>query len=172
MEKIITYAIVFVILGGLIGYFLGSFTKSQNEEELFAVNEADLQDCQSELDRYKKAIDTVFPPSPEEVFSIGGEIKSIDYNLIVIETMSLDERYLPGEEQKMEERRINIGSNTKIFKWSMPVFQELKDNEILPEPKETSIKLTDLKAGDFIGVEASENIKTKKEFTATKIIMT
>lgn len=159
MKNIFIYGIIFIIMGALIGYFLGS-------------DKTSLQNCHSELDRYKKYIDNTFPPVPDEVFSIGGEIKSIDNDMIVLETVPLDEPIFPGEEPKTEERKIRIGSNTKFVRLINLVIPTSEEDKIAEGPQETPIELTDLKAGDFIGVESSENIKSKKEFTATRIIIT
>lgn len=170
MKVMLVCGLVLIIIGGLIGYFLGVSKINQAELGILSNSEADLQNCQSELERYKKAIDFAFP-SPEEVFFVGGEIKFIENNIIVVETASLDEMILPGEEQKLEEIRVNVGSNTKIIKFSFPDFSELKEGDMLPEPKETSAKLSDLKPGDIITAESDKNIKSRKEFTASRIII-
>jgi len=139
---------VVVVIVGLVGYYIGTLYSS------------------AELNRYKKAVDEFFPPTPDEVFSISGTIKIINNN-IVLEIASLEERTLPGEESEMEERTVNLNSETQIIEQTFPGILD----EGIPDMQETFIELSNLNVGDIITVEADENIKTKKEFTASKIIL-
>lgn len=139
---------VVVVIVGLIGYYIGTISSS------------------NELNRYKNALDIFYPELPDEIFSITGTVTSIS-DEIIIEIESLEERVLPGEEYKMEERVVNINTETKIVKWNPYLI--IEENPL--ELQETSILLSELKTGDRISVQASENIKIKKEFTATKIVL-
>jgi len=135
--------IALIVIVGLVGYYIGT-----------------------EFNKYKTALDIFYPPIPNEVFTISGTIKTINDN-IVLEIASLEERTLPGEEPKIEERVILLNSETKIVEQTFP---EILDEE-MPGMQDTSIELSNLNVGDIIRVEADENIKTKKEFTASKIIL-
>lgn len=139
-------AIIFILVGGVAGYFIGTMNDS------------------TELDKYKAAVDILYPPLPDEIFSITGTIKSID-GTIIIEAYSLEERTLPGEEVNMIDVTINLGSETQIVKQSLDISGETVDI------KETPLTLGDLEVGDIISTQADENIKHKTEFTATKIIL-
>ena len=145
--KILLFLILIIVVG-LIGYFMGTISSS------------------NELNKYKEAVNLFSPELPDEIFLITGTIKAID-NSITIETISLEERVLPGEEYKTEERKVNINSETKIVRWNP--FLIIDENS--SESEEIPISLSELKIGDGISVQASENIKVKKEFTAVKIIL-
>ena len=145
---IILLFLIFIIIAGLVGYFIGTMLSS------------------NELNRYKTALDVFYPPIPDQVFAISGTIKTINDN-IVLEIASLEERTFPGEEPKIEERVILLNSETKIVEQTFPGILD----EGIPDIQETSIELSNLNVGDIITVQADENIKTKKEFTASKIIL-
>lgn len=150
-KKSIALILIFfavVVIVGLGGYYLGTVSSS------------------TELNKYKTALDAFYPPIPDEVFAISGTIKSINNN-IVLEVASLEERTFPGEEPKIEERIILLNSETQIVEQSFPEIL----GEGIPEIQETSIELSNLNVGDIISVQANENIKTKKEFIAIKIIL-
>jgi len=144
----ILFFLVLIIVVGLIGYFIGTISSS------------------NELNKYKEVLDTFYPELPDEIFLITGTIKAID-NSITIEIISLEERVLPGGEYKTEERKVSVNSETEIVKWN----PFLIINENSSESDEIPISLSELEIEDRISVQANENIKVKKEFTAIKIIL-
>jgi len=142
-KPVISILIVLILVSGVAGYFVGA-----------------------EFNKYKNVVDEFFPLPPDEIYFVAGTIISIDES-ITLEITSLNERFLPGEKIKTERRIINLNSDTKIVKEGFP---ESFDEEFLDFP-EIPIELSELKLGDRVFVEASENIKTKKEFTAIKIFL-
>lgn len=134
--------VVLIIIAGVGGYFIGT-----------------------EFNKYKTAFNSFYSEILDEIFSITGTIKAID-NTITLEISSL-ENFLPGEEIKTEERIINLNAETKIVEQTS---LEISEQGVL-DTQEVPLELTKLKVGDIIAVETNENIKTKKEFTATKIIL-
>lgn len=145
-KKPIALILIFIasiVIVGLVGYYIGT-----------------------EFNKYKTAFDELFPPLPDEIFSITGTIIAVD-DSITLEIASLEERILLGEEPKIEERVVSLNSETKIVEQT---FTEILDEGIL-DIQETPIELSNLNVGEIITVEANENIKTKKEFTASKIIL-
>ncbi|MEN7982669.1 MAG: hypothetical protein ABFQ65_04435, partial [Nanoarchaeota archaeon] len=107
---------------------------------------------------YKTAIDELFPKPPEEVFSIGGEIKEISENYLILEIPSF-ERYLPGQETKFISITVNTNQDTQITEFAFT-----------PESEEKTMQLSDLQVGNYINIDSDENIKNKNQITATKII--
>lgn len=168
-----------IVIASLVGYYFGATQiipapKFIKIEKDISTNQLTV-DKLAEFERYKKAVETMFPPVPEEIFAIGGTVKDIKDDSITIEMPPLIERILPGEEPKieefkMEERKIIIGENTKLIKITplSPLVTE-PEKEMFVRQEEL-FKLSDLKVGDYINVESSENIKNKKEFIATKIV--
>ena len=157
-NKTLLIVTISLIIGGIAGYYWGT--------------EAAARRYSDEITRYQKAIDSVFPPASEEVFSIDGVIKETGEVYLVIETPSLSKRILPGEEPIMEERKIIVSENTEIIKRNPMVFEfsEEEGTEI-PVFKEEKYSFSELKSGDSVIIEAEENIKNESEFPAAKIIM-
>jgi uncharacterized protein (UPF0333 family) len=112
---------------------------------------------QNSMKEYKIAVDELFPEQ-QEVFSVEGIIQKISENSFVIEIPSF-ERNLPGQEINFINITINLNQNTKIV-----------GSEFLPDSEEVQIAFSDLIIGEYVAIESNENIKNKKEFTASKII--
>lgn len=109
----------------------------------------------SELNIYKNSFEDVnFPFSEEIVLGFTGTIKSIGESIVL-------------EIPPLEERIVNLKDETEIIE-QIFLFSE---QGVLSLPETTPIELSELKIGDTIIVESDENIKTKKEFTASKIIL-
>ncbi|MEK7146817.1 MAG: hypothetical protein AAB772_01015 [Patescibacteria group bacterium] len=110
------------------------------------------------------------PPLPDEIFSVSGEIKAIENNVISLEIVSLTERFVFAVAPKMETRKITVAKDAKITKFDPFILPEIdkKTGEMKPFKQEV-IKFSDLKIGDRITATAKENIKTKMEFEAAEI---
>ncbi|MBI5045474.1 MAG: hypothetical protein HZC14_00455 [Candidatus Niyogibacteria bacterium] len=156
-NNILLVAVALILVAGFSGYYMG----------MQKVNKVE-----AELARYQKALEMFVPPAPNEILSVGGTIKEIGDGFVVVESPSLSKQFLPGEEVKVETRRITVDGTTeftKIDPLALPTQEDIKNGQFAP--KETKITLSDLKAGDSVTVEASENIKTKMDFTAKKIVL-
>lgn len=112
---------------------------------------------QNSMKKYKIAFDELYPEQ-QEIFSIGGVIQEISENYFVIEIPSF-ERNIPGQEINFINITINSNQDTQIYK-----------SEFLPESEEIQIVFSDLEIENYVTIEFEENIKDKKEFTASKII--
>ena len=139
---------------------------------------------EAELARYQKALETFVPPMPDEILSVSGEVKVAGADYLTLEAsapINILENLLAEPKSgeplgalqtpKMETRKIIVSSDTEIVKIDpsrFPTSEELSKGEFIMEAK---IKLSDIKAGDNVTVEASENIKTKLDFTAKKITL-
>lgn len=167
----ILISIFLIIIALAIGYYFGAtqlipspgFLKKQMPDQLPA-------DKLAEFERYKKAIEMMFPQASGEIFAASGNVKEVRENYIIIEAPLVGEVFLPGEESKTEEIKIIVNENTKLIKINplLPPLIIPKPGEEPIMPKEETFKLPDLKIGDSIFAESSENIKNKKEFTATR----
>jgi hypothetical protein len=103
-------------------------------------------------------------PEPKEIFSIYGQITSIDGNSLVVETNSL-ERNLPGQDEiKFSTITVIINDQTKIYESTFSL-------ENPSEFSENILSFSDLSVGDFIGASSDENIKGKTQMIATEIIL-
>lgn len=124
-----------------------------------------------------------FFPVIEEMRSFYGTVNKIDNNTI---TLEIPESSNPFDEWPTS-RRVTVANTTKIVRVSQKTVKEfqkemeayspkvggdpLKYTQVPPPNlnKEEIIKLSDIKVGDIISVEADHNIKNETQFTATKI---
>ncbi len=128
---------------------------------------------QAEIDGLRSKLAAYFPPLPEEIFSLAGIIKDIGKDFIKIEIASLlQSPPPPGSRTQTELRTVKIGLQTAITEFTfdtVSVPTPTGEGVLPPETPEKKISFSSLKVGDQVTVEASENIKSKIEFTATKI---
>lgn len=164
MNKLVITIIVCLVVGFGLGFFIG--WQSTNGVLV------------AQLEKAKK-----FFPTTADVRSINGTINKIQINIVTIDVSQSGNPF----EDLPTTRQVTVVEKTVI------VMQQQKDSAVynqeyklylsalkraatttlsLPQPyEEKIIKLSDLKVGDTISVEASENIKTSASFTATKIIV-
>lgn len=105
--------------------------------------------------KYKQIIDYHFP-TQTEILNISGKITTIQDNTLNIETTIQDPYALPSE-WKIKTFKVSINDKTEFTKFDPK------------EAKNVKISFDDLKVGDRVRVESSENIKDKTEFEATAI---
>lgn len=147
--------IVFAAAAAFGGYYLGA----QNTARAAA-----------ELARYQRALEFFQPRMPDEILSVSGEVKEKGEGFLVIESGSLRERVLPGEEPVVETRRIAIDDKTEFVKinpFAPPTPEEMEGGV----SREKKMAFADIAVGDRLSAEAGENIKAKLDFTAVKIVV-
>ncbi len=160
---IVGVGVILILAAGTGGYFYGSklgYVAGQKSSE-------------AEINNLKSTLATYFLPPPEEVFSLSGTVKEVGNNFIKIEIASFSQYPPPpGASAPTEMRTVRVGAETAIAEFTfdrneppVPTGEGVLPQEV-PGKK---IKLSDLKVGDQVTVEAAENIKNKMEFTATKI---
>lgn len=91
-----------------------------------------------------------------EIFSLGGKVKTVESNAITFET-----QIAPDPQPQVRKALVTKDTVTTKFE----VIK--KDGKI--SGRQTSIKISNIKKGDTIVAAANENIKDKKEFTATTV---
>lgn len=132
--------------------------------------------------KYQKRIAEIYPPVTN-VTGLAGTIKEIQEKALKVEVSIPSSN--PFEEQRTELRTVLLTDQTKIIKQIPKTPEEYENDmeeynrtvaqnptELIPYPnpmKDAEFKLSDLKVGIFINVEAEENIKEKSEFEASKI---
>lgn len=170
MRKIIIGFTLAIVIGGAIGYTVAGYQYS------------------AKLNKIKAA----FPELPMMI-SVTGIVQSVSGNAITLQTGPSANPF----EDLPTVRTVTITSSTKIVK-VMPkdpkIYQAELDTYqkalqestpavgtsspavnllIPPTPmNETTLKLSDLKAGDAITVDADKDVKTLVKFDAVKIILT
>lgn len=165
-NKTLIIAVIAFAVGAGAGIWYG---KSRGFEQGIVQGK---QESEQTIKDLNAALDVFYPPLPEDIRSISGTIKAIEGSVISLEINSLTERILPipGKEPKKEIRKVAVGDKTELVKvdFSVPLPPPTPGGPA-PVFPETKIKLSDLKAGDRVTVIAEENIKTKQEFTGSKI---
>lgn len=153
--KILLY-LVMLLIGLLGGKGIGKLRANKEIKKLG-----------KEIEALQKNLEMFYPPLPEEIKSISGEIKKVEKNALEVETVMRVSRFpLPeGKEIEKQIKKVKIEKETKIVKidWGMPIPPET------PKPKETVLKVEDLKVGDRVIITSEENIKDKKEFKASRV---
>ncbi len=159
-----------LILGMVFGYFLARSYAYQLGVE---------KGKQETTKEYQAKIEEIFPPMPEqdEIFSISGEIKEVQDNLLIVSETIYSSN--PFEDAKTKEWRVNIADATELAERIdrtpeevEEVIGEAVDPMAMPMPfREKTLDYSELKAAQNIIVEASENVKGKTEFEAKKIIL-
>lgn len=171
------YILVFtgLVTALLLGFLLGSQTTEKNWQEGYE------QGRQALIERLS---DTGYLiPTIGEMRDLSGEITKIGEDRIFFKIHIFD----PLADPELDERVAIINEETQIslFKDKDPAeYQkemdewyrktaEVQEGDLIAPPDhfiELDINLTDLNVGQSISVQAAEDIKEMKEFTATKII--
>lgn len=175
--KIIKYILIVVVIS--IAVFSGFFV-GKNQGMKIGLEQG-IKESEIKISEFKEKMDLEIGASeviyPEEVFSISGTIKSIGENIVVIEIEPVMDFVADQDRQKTEKIQketvnILIDENTKIAKVNpLTIFPPGEDlsKKSQEEADKLLIKLSDLTEGSNISATAEENIKDKKEFTASLI---
>lgn len=146
------WIVVAVIVGGAAGFYLGNTVGFSNGK-----NAADSQ--------LSGIVNLVFPKPPQEIHSIAGTISSIAGATLTL-NVNDPEDYLPhidGTAQKKMTRYAIVTPSTKI---SLVDSTKIDENG---NPAITALSESDLKVGDNIMVQSSQNIRTESKFNASEI---
>ncbi len=145
---LIIVAILALILGGVIGYFVGQANGKQAAEK-----------------KYLPIVNVAFPAPSGVLHNIFGTVTGAYGSTLTIKVNDPND-YLPhldGSPRATQIRTANAGSNT-LYK--------LIDNTHLDKngnPTVTSITLADIKPGDKVMVKSPENIFSASSFDVTEV---
>ncbi len=151
MEKKI--AVLLIIVSLLIGFGIGKISEK-------GIWQAKLAQVQEEIDWLKSQLETFYPPLPEETYGLSGVVTEVgDKFLGMGAQIRVSQFPLPeGKEFEIQNIKVNITEGTEIFQH---VYE--------PSFEKVFLSFEDIKTGDRIIVTSEENIKDKKEITATQI---
>ncbi len=187
MNKILAiYFFIAVIFFG-IGIGIGFFVFHQCNQEEIVNGHPNTFKAGWEAARKKLEESHFLPGSSKEIHTIDGRIKDKKESYIIIEARLFN----PLDDESLKERKIKITPETKIFireekdrntikkereEYNQQVqdFRNGKINKLPPVPEiftEKEANFGDLKTGQVVTIESSENIRSLKEFTATKIVV-
>ncbi len=168
---LIIAAVIGLLVGAGGGYLLGIGSKEAAFKEGLTQGKEEMEAY------YKEKIEEAFPSFEEEeiTFIHGKVVETGSDSLVVRETK--ESNPIEGEEAKDWEVRVT--DETEVVKMEEISPEELdrlieeaeKTGGELPDPfTETEISLSEIEEGQWVSVEAGENIKGKESFEATKIM--
>jgi len=154
----------------VVGYLVGIISLPRQPKKPLPLLDKE-QIIQQTKDEIKSRLieGRVINPEPEEIFALGGTVKEVGENYLVV-VPSIKQN--PFGDIFPEKVKILVDKNTKIEKWTLKSPEEYeKDRDQNPSPYDKeSAQLNDLNPDYFIILAKSENnIKGLNEFTATEI---
>ncbi len=144
----IIVAILALIAGGLIGYFIGQATENQTATA-----------------KYMPIINAGFPAPSGTLHNLTGQVTNV-YGATITLTVNDPSDYLPhldGLPQATQSRNANVTSATKYF--SVDNTKPNPDGS----PTRTAITLASIKAGDTVVVQSAQNIFSASTFDVTEV---
>jgi hypothetical protein len=172
--------VIAMIIGGAAGYAGASYQYS-----------AELANYSAQIEKAKSAFERVFPVQPT-MLSVGGMIKNISGNTITLQaspsinpfddlpavrtvTVTSATKLVKNEQKDPKVLQQEFADFQKAMQRSVPGPGSSVPATLPPTPlkpfNETDIKISDLKTGDNISVEAASDIKTAASFEAVKIVL-
>lgn len=114
---------------------------------------------EKELAKVDKTFQSIVPPPMNTSYSIGGLVKSVEGDTVLLEAISLTERPKAGEEWKKEIWKIKANQETEV------VESKFCPNTILPSDKGVEVlNLADfIKVGDSVSAMSWQNLIENKE---------
>lgn len=160
MEKKIIYLILAIVFI-LVGFGIGKISEQKIWQEK-------LSKAREEINWWKSNLEMFYPSLPEEIYNLSGKVIEIGDDFLRIEASIRISRFPLPEGKEIEKKNIKVilSDQTKIVKIEMIVPLPLPPEEPI---KEIILSFDDLKVGDNISVICKENIKGKKEITASQI---
>lgn len=175
-KTIIIAGAVTAIVGCLLGYTVGYFRGGKDVTASYVAKIV--------------AVNKLFPSAPANIFSLSGQVKSINGSTIVINANPMTQNPF-AEGNFPAVREVTIVGATSItrteqkdpatFQKEMTAFQKATQSRTgsagaapaavnLPNPfTEVVLKLSDVKVGDTITITAASDITSAARFEATKI---
>lgn len=165
MVQKILYSIVVLIIVALISLSIGWQLGKLSAAKFWQVEIAKKQE---EIKALQSALELFYPPLPEEIFSLSGKVVEIKDKEILMEAEVRVNRFPLPEGKEIEKQNIlvNVTDQTKITEIDLLAPPPLPGEE--PRPEKV-LSFEDIKVGDKISVNSEENIKGKKEITASQI---
>ena len=145
---LIAIAVLILIVGGVIGYFIGQTNGSQVA-----------------ADKYLPIINAAFPAPSGPIYTLQGTVQNV-YGATIAITVNDPSDYLPhldGSPRATQTRQANTTPNTVYF--------ELNSTKLDSQgnPIKTSISLSDIKPGDAVMVKSTQNIFSATTFDVTEV---
>jgi hypothetical protein len=160
MEKKIVVLLIIVSL--LAGFGIGAIFEKGSWDL-----SSKLAQGQEEIDSLKSQLEMVFPSLPEEVYYVSGVVTEVEDKFLVVEAMIQMSRFPSpeGKDYEMQNIKVNVTEGTEIFKVEMEESSSPLENPF----KRIGLDLKNIEIGDNVMAVSEENIKGKKEITATEI---
>jgi hypothetical protein len=166
MDKKNIILLVFVCLTSLaVGFILGQFSGKTIDQD---------NKIEQELAWCKSSLEIVYPPLPEEIYSLGGMVIEKQDNFLIIETtVQVNQFPLPdGKHLETQNIKVNLTDETQVFKQEF-VEELMTEKPEGEEPfnlfRKVFFSVEDIEVGKVVQAFSQENIKGQKEFSAIEI---
>jgi len=161
--------ILVLIVGFLLGIMVGYSSKRVDTKSIYQ------QGYEKGWQEAKNLIEEKVPflQTPKEVFSIEGEVLEVSTDWLKIKAKPVSINPL-SELYKETIRKVKITPATEVIKEERilpPSPKSPEELEKLLKERQKKIALSEIKKGDRVRVTSKENILTKKEFQADKIVL-
>lgn len=100
-----------------------------------------------------------------QVTNILGAVQEVGDGTMQLAVRSID----PFAPEELQVRTVIVDDSTSIGKLSLQITPPLGKKAGVPSATTTPLALGDIRVGDFVSVDAGEDIRTAKTFTATAI---
>lgn len=154
-----------IVLGVVIGYAGGVYFNKNSFQQGVIQGRKEMEG------EYQEKLKEFFPSleGPEEIYSVYGEIVSIEERVL-----TLKQEIPPGNPLKGPVTKtwtVEVTDETEIIKLVERTLEEMEaSGEELPEPfSEVEIKFSELEQGDLVRIRSAEDIKDKVQFEAERI---
>ena len=159
------FYIILIIVFFLIGFGIGEISERGRWQGKIGRIQ---NQAQKEIDWYKSILEPFYPPLPEEIYNLSGNVTEKGDKFLEMEAeVRVSQFPLPeGKEIEKQNIKVNLTDKTKISEIEM-----IEPPPLPPEKpfKETILGFGDVKIGDKITVISEENIKGKTEISASQI---
>ncbi len=154
-----------IILGLAAGYAAGVYLGGNSFQQGLIQGRNEMEQ------EYEEKLEQIFPSfeEPDEIYSVYGEITSIEGEVLTVEQVIHSANPLKDPETKMW--RVEVNEDTELVRLLeiSPEEIEAADGELTDPFIEEEISFSELEPGDMVYARSAENIKDKEQFQAQKI---
>ncbi|GEM_PF-1237625 len=151
---LIAGGVLLVIIFFVGGFFIGQSTGRTEGRELGQA-------------QYKSVVETIYPKPPEVINSITGKVTNI-YGASIQVEVNDPEDYLPHTDGTPRVKQTRLANTTPDTKYLFVDYTKFDKSGL---PTQSNGVFSDIKIGDTVMVESTENILTEKRFDVTKVTL-
>jgi hypothetical protein len=133
-----------------------------------------ISEIEEKLASCETTLEEIYPPLPEEIYSLGGVVMERHDDFIIIQSRVQVSRFpLPDKDNfEIHDIKVSLNDKTKIFTHKLKEInlKELSD-ETIKGYEVTPLAFDEIKVNQLVNISSEENIKGKQEFIASEIFI-